>query len=523
MQKLKVGVIDILGKSVSKKAFSKYSRANGASIMPQVVAAWCEELGHDVSYTYYNGYEVFHGGVPDDVDVVFIAAFSHSAMVAYALSAYFRAKGAVTVIGGPQARSYPDHSVKYFDYAVGFADKQLLDDILRERAPGQPVGRFLSAKQQPSHLPGIQQRWKFLQPMHELSPVMKVIPLIGSLGCPYTCSFCIDAIVPYQPLDYDALREELRFVVDHKLPRSVVAWHDPNFGIRFDDYMQVIEDAVPPGALTQVAETSLALLKEENCKRLQKNGFKVILPGIESWYDIGDKSKLRSTKGEEKVRRIAEHAKMIMSYIPYMQGNLIFGLDADEGPEPFELTKLFVDLAPGIYPYFSLLTSYGRNAPDNLRYQREGRVLNIPFHFLNQIHGMNVRPLNYDWRTFFDHVCDTYAYTFSPRALYRRFVQTNKGMTARTEQLFRGITSERGFKYKNMLKMRRRLDDPETLRYFNGETTELPEFFVEPIERDLGPLWDWLPKDAIHHDPNAYLKLVGDDAEQPAHAGMATA
>ena len=52
------------------------------------------------------------------------------------------------------------------------------------------------------------------------------------------------------------------------------------------------------------------------------------------------------------MRRVADHCNMIMSHIPYLSTNFVFGLDADEGPEPFELTKLFVDLTPGAYLYF---------------------------------------------------------------------------------------------------------------------------------------------------------------------------
>ena len=86
------------------------------------------------------------------------------------------------------------------------------------------------------------------------------------------------------------------------MPRSVAVWHDPNFGIRFDEYLDVIEDVVPPGSVTFVAETSLSVLKEENLKRLRHNGFKAIAPGIESWFDIGDKSRMRSVRGLEKVK-----------------------------------------------------------------------------------------------------------------------------------------------------------------------------------------------------------------------------
>jgi len=39
--------------------------------------------------------------------------------------------------------------------------------------------------------------------------LIQVVPMIGSLGCPYTCDFCIDATIPYQPLDFDLLKSQL--------------------------------------------------------------------------------------------------------------------------------------------------------------------------------------------------------------------------------------------------------------------------------------------------------------------------
>ena len=524
MGKLKVGIIDILGKSATRKAWSRFIRANNTSIMPQVVAVWCEELGHDVSMVYYNGPEIMAGGIPDDVDIIFINAFSQNAMLAYALSNYFRSKGAVTVLGGPHARSYPDDSIKYFDYAVGFCDKTLLGDILQDCAQHRPLGQFLSTVRQPPSIPGVTERWKFMQSIMAEAKLLKTIPMIGSLGCPYTCSFCIDALVPYQPLDFDAMKEDLLFVLKNKSPRTIVIWHDPNFGVQFNNYLDVIEAAVPPGRITFLAEMTFSLLNEDHCRRLKRNGFKVLLPGIESWYDIGDKSKLRSTTGMEKVRRIAEQARMIISYIPYLQGNLIVGLDADQGPDPFELSKRFLELVPGVYPLFSLLTSYGRNAPDNLRYQREGRVLNIPFHFLNQTHASNVRPKNYTWPELFAYTTDLLEVTFSHSANWRRF-KAVKHTSSRLEQLLRGVSSGRGHKYKNMRLLRDRVDDPQVRRYFEGETMELPRFYVDPIREDLGWLWDWLPEGAIYHDPYAYLKSFNGEAqtEPLIHAGMATA
>lgn len=503
-KRLQVGIIDLLGKEPPRNGYSRFMRSNNTSIMAQVAGVWCEEEGHNVHIAYYSGTTLLSGGLPESVDILFVNAFSQNALLAYAFSYFYRDSGAVTVLGGPHARSYPEDAQRHFDYVVGYCNKQTLCDILADCAPHRPLGQHVSAAQQPDHLPGLRERWRFLKPSMEEAKILRAVPFIGSLGCPYTCSFCIDALVPYQPLNYEVLKDDLLFFQELKMPRSIAVWHDPNFGIRFNDYMDVIEEVVPPGRITFVAETSLSLLKEENCKRMARNGFKAIAPGIESWFDIGDKSRMRKTKGLEKVQRVAEQVNMIQRYIPYTQCNLIFGLDSDEGPEPFELTRRFIDLAPGIFPHFAVLCSFGRNAVLNLDYQRDGRVLPVPFHFLDLVQAMNVKPKNYTWTEFYDHVCETFEYVFSWRALGRRLA-ANKHFGSRIEQFFRGISSERNNRLAYHRKMRRWLDEPDFRAFFEGETDVLPQRFVDIIQEHLGPLWDWLPEDALYHDPNAYL------------------
>jgi len=276
--------------------------ANLASIMPQVVGVWCEAEGHDVTFVCYTGFENLLKELPADVDLVFIGAFTEAALLAYALSNLFRSRGAVTVLGGPHARCYPEDARQYFDYVLGFTDQVVIRDVLQDCAQHRPVGRHLAAKRQPLTLPGVRERWRFIEPTLQKAPVIKIVPMLGSLGCPYTCSFCIDSVVPYQPLDFDVLTDDLRFLLQ-KIRRPRVAWHDPNFGVRFDDYMEAIEAAAPPNSIDFIAESSLSLLSEPHLQRLQRNGFKALLPGIESWYDLGNKSKTGKATGMEKVRQ----------------------------------------------------------------------------------------------------------------------------------------------------------------------------------------------------------------------------
>src|SRR5215210_1619096 len=229
---MRVGIIDLLDKEPPHNAYSRFMRANNTSVMTQVVAVWCEDQGHRVSMAYYSGSDLLAGGLPDDLEVVFFNSFSQTALVAYAMSAKLRAAGIVTVLGGAHARSYPEDAVLYFDYVVGFCDESLIRDLLQDCAPSRPVGHYLSATRHPPQLPGLTRRWKFLLPAMERAPLLRLVPMLGSVGCPYTCSFCVDAEIAYQPLDLEVLKADLRFFQRYRLPRSVLAWHDPNFGVR---------------------------------------------------------------------------------------------------------------------------------------------------------------------------------------------------------------------------------------------------------------------------------------------------
>jgi hypothetical protein len=511
MRRLRIGVLDLVTKSPNPSLYGRLMNANLASIMPQVIGVWCEQEGHDVRLVCYTGLENLIEELPPDLDVLFIGAFTQSAQLAYALSHFFRMRGAITVLGGPHARCYPEDARRYFDYVLGFTDRGVVSDMLQDCAPHRPLGVHLSAATQPVELPTLQERWRFVEATLAKAPTIKIVPMIGSLGCPYTCSFCIDSTVDYQPLGFPQLSQDLTFLLT-KMKNPIVGWHDPNFGVRFDDYMEAVEAAVPRGAMRHIAESSLSLLSEPHLKRLRQNGFQAILPGIESWYDLGNKSKTRRT-GMDKVTQVADHVNMILRYIPYIQTNFVLGLDTDEGPEPFELTKKFIDLAPGAFPAYSLLSAFGRAAPMNLDYQRAGRVLPFPFHFLNNNHAMNVRPKNYSWAEFYDGLIDVTGYSFSWRAIARRIPATPTAIP-KWMNFVRAVSSEGFGRIRYHTTIRRLLDTDRAVReYLNGETDVLPEFYRERIRRELGPMYDYLPPGALRHDQNAYLESVREEPE----------
>src|SRR3954466_4772404 len=229
MRKLKIGVVDLVSKGPNHTLWGRIMYPNLMSIMPQVIATWCSEEGHEVNMICYTGREDLDKELPDGVDLVFLCSFTQAALLAYSLSNFFRSQGVVTVLGGPHARCYPDDAIKYFDYVLGFTDQASIEEVVNECKPQGAEGRYISAGKQPAQLPGIRERWKFIEPTLKKAPVLKMVPMIGSMGCPYTCPFCIDSTVAYQTLDFDVIRDDLRFLLT-KFKRPLIGWHDPNFG-----------------------------------------------------------------------------------------------------------------------------------------------------------------------------------------------------------------------------------------------------------------------------------------------------
>ena len=183
MRRLQVSILDLVTKGPTTALWGRLMQPNFASIMPQVVGVWCEEAGHDVRFVCYTGREDLTRELPADTDILFIAAYTQAAQLAYALSNFYRQRGVVTVLGGSHARCYPEDAAQYFDYVLGFTDKALVHEVLRDCAPHRP-GLTSRPSGSPAHLPGVKERWKFIAPTLAKTPVIKLVPMIGSLGCP---------------------------------------------------------------------------------------------------------------------------------------------------------------------------------------------------------------------------------------------------------------------------------------------------------------------------------------------------
>jgi len=519
-KRLRILVIELVAPGQTSGVQARVLFPNFATVMAQAVAVYCRQAGHDVDYQCYTGRGPLLDRLKNKPELVFVCAFTHAALAAYAVSNFCRKQGAVTVLGGPHARAFPAHALRHFDYVLGLTDRELVQDIAARASPQRPIGVYLSAARQPTRLPSVAERWEFIVSTHAGAPV-KGVALLGSLGCPYSCAFCVDAEIAYQPLDFDELKADLRFITS-KMKNPLVVFHDPNFGVRFDETLGALEEAVAPGSVDFAAESSLSLLSEARLRVLQRNGFRAILPGIESWFELGAKSKTGRLQGAEKVTQVAEHVNLVQRYVPYVQANFVIGLDSDVGDEPFQLTQRFIDAAPGAFAAIALLTSYGQSAPLSAELRRERRLLPMPFHFLNSGYATNVIPKHYSWDGLYQRMGALLRHNFSWKAIMRRH-RAVRGTLPRWINLVRGISGEGRGRARFLEHTRRRLaQDPTLLTFLEGRSNQVPEFFAGEARRQLGSLGPHLPPEALSYDPYEVLDASASRATDtaPPHSGL---
>src|SRR4030095_14484786 len=75
---LKVCILDLVARQPAKSIYSRIVLPNYTSLMPQVIAVWVEQLGHEVHYVAYTGVEDLHRELPQDVDLLFISTFTQN-------------------------------------------------------------------------------------------------------------------------------------------------------------------------------------------------------------------------------------------------------------------------------------------------------------------------------------------------------------------------------------------------------------------------------------------------------------
>ena len=511
---MRIGVLEILTDQVSpgwiRNTYNRNFRRHYASITPQAVSVWCRELGHQVHYTTYYGEGRPEDLLPTDLDVVFMATYTRASVLAYALARIYRKRGALTVLGGPHATAFPTDSLRFFDLVVHDCDKALIAGILDRH---YPPGSVVSSGHQLEEIPSVEQRMpeiKIASFDRGRRMIMSNVPMLTSIGCPYRCDFCVDWKNDFVMLPRERLLADLRCVAE-KLPGILLAFHDPNFAVKFDEVLDLIEE-IPAGRRNPyVMESSLSILRGPRLRRLRETNCLYVAPGVESWADYSNKAGVGGSVGPEKLDKVVGHFEELHRHVPGLQANFIFGTDGDAGSEPAELTREFIRRLPFVWPTINIPVPFG-GTPLYDRFLTEGRVLKtMPFAFYYAPYVV-VRPLHYSTVDLYDQLIRINQAIASIRLLARRLrsARHSPGLGAlhflRTTGAINAV--------KTLRNLRNRIaTDPELLAFHEGGRSALPGYYRGLLKERLGFYAELLSEE----DLTPTLEAVGETpARRPA-------
>jgi radical SAM superfamily enzyme YgiQ (UPF0313 family) len=296
--------------------------------------------------------------------VVGISVHLTFARRAYALAAWYRARGAKVVFGGLHVLSCPDEAAPHADAIAIGEGVQLWGQILKDVEQGQLKKVYQAAFLKPYRDDPAPQRELLARKNY-----LTTTSLIATRGCHNRCGFCYLATdglsMPYQVREPQQIAKE--FAEDGK-PYAVFV--DNNLGSK-PAYLVQLCRALRPLEKIWSAAVSIDVADDPSVIReMALAGCTGVFVGLES---LSDRNLSDAKKKTPKTADYARRVRIFHDNGIQVNGSFVLGFDHD-GPEVFETTVEWIEKTRLECATFHILTPYP-GTPLFRQMEAEGRLL----------------------------------------------------------------------------------------------------------------------------------------------------
>lgn len=305
-------------------------------------------------------------------DLVGLSVMTPAAPRAYELARDFRRRGSRVVMGGSHITVRPDEALVYADAVALYFGEEVWPQIVADVRQGTLKPRYEGRLTLPENRRTPDR--SVLRPKQRFGLPLTVDSVATSVGCPYTCSFCMIPVMygrQHSSYGNEAVIEDIR-----SLPGRRIYFNDDNImgdpRNAADLFQRLIRLQETEGrSFEWYTQTTIVLgYKPELAAPAAKAGCRGVYIGFESVDEESVRHDVR--KGCNKVPRYAEAIAVLRNAGIKVEGGFVFGFDHDD-ESIFERTLRFVEEARLDSANFHILTPYpGTAVYDQLKSQ--GRI-----------------------------------------------------------------------------------------------------------------------------------------------------
>ena len=257
--------------------------------------------GYDVKYIEFKKLDEYLQTLGDPPDIIAFSAVCPTVPMCSEAVDQYRLLFPKTrfVLGGAQLNVAPITTQKLFGnfdvYAVGF-DVSVAEQIVGEKL--QPIERPYA---------------EFALLPDKISEY--AINTFSTLGCPFTCNYCQDRLIPYCPVYDDG---NISFFQKHLPPHTCVHFFDSVLGGGNVKRIETICDKISKTGHEFILSCDFRadLINEKTIKNMVKAGFKEIRLGAESADDellLHNKRALKTNRLMNAIQMIRDNSDMYIS------------------------------------------------------------------------------------------------------------------------------------------------------------------------------------------------------------------